>query len=58
MDVQPLITKKVSFKEAETAFHEVKASKGIKTLIEGVADDGVVSSVLSDIVAGLLTVSF
>lgn len=43
VDVKPLISKRVSFRDAETAFHEVKASKGIKTLIEGVADDGVVS---------------
>ena len=39
-----LITKKVSFRDAEAAFHEVKSSKGIKTLIEGVQDDAPVST--------------
>ena len=44
VNVKELITKKVSFRDAEAAFHEVKASKGIKTLIEGIADDGAVST--------------
>ncbi|KAK4503443.1 hypothetical protein PRZ48_004358 [Zasmidium cellare] len=38
VDVKELITGKVKFTEAEKAFAEVKAAKGIKTLIEGVED--------------------
>lgn len=38
VDVKSLITGKVKFMEAEKAFAEVKAAKGIKTLIEGVED--------------------
>lgn len=38
VDVKSLITGKVKFQDAEQAFAEVKAAKGIKTLIEGVAD--------------------
>lgn len=36
VDVKSLITGKVKFLEAENAFNEVKAAKGIKTLIQGV----------------------
>jgi len=35
IDVKKLISKKVKFTEAEQAFQDVKAGKGIKTLIEG-----------------------
>ena len=35
VDVKKLITGKVSFKDAEQAFNDVKGGKGIKTLIEG-----------------------
>lgn len=35
LSVKELITGKVKFKEAEKAFEEVKAGKGIKILIEG-----------------------
>lgn len=38
LSVKELITGKVKFTEAENAFKEVKAAKGIKTLIEGVED--------------------
>lgn len=38
VDVKSLITGKVKFRDAEQAFTEVKAAKGIKTLIEGVED--------------------
>ena len=38
LDVKKLITGKVAFKEAEKAYEEVKAGKGIKMLIEGVKD--------------------
>ncbi|KAK5000862.1 hypothetical protein LTR66_000351 [Elasticomyces elasticus] len=38
ISVKELITGKVSFKEAEKAFTDVKAGKGIKMLIEGVED--------------------
>ncbi|KAI9805982.1 MAG: hypothetical protein M1825_000596 [Sarcosagium campestre] len=38
IDVKQLITRKVSFKEAEQAFEDVKAGKGIKILIGGVED--------------------
>lgn len=38
IDVKELITGKVAFREAEQAFQEVKAGKGIKILIEGVKD--------------------
>lgn len=38
VSVKELITGKVKFTEAEKAFGEVKAAKGIKTLIEGVED--------------------
>lgn len=36
VDVKPLITGTVKFEEAEQAFKEVKAGKGIKTLIAGI----------------------
>ncbi|KAI9788831.1 MAG: hypothetical protein M1833_002797 [Piccolia ochrophora] len=36
--VKELITGKVAFEQAEEAFHDVKAGKGIKILIEGVKD--------------------
>ena len=36
--VKELITSKVPFSSAETAFQDVKEGKGIKTLIEGVKD--------------------
>lgn len=39
VDVKSLITGKVKFLDAEQAFGDVKASKGIKTLIEGVTDE-------------------
>ena len=39
LDVERLISKKVSFGDAEEAFGEVKEGKGIKVLIEGVKDD-------------------
>ena len=39
VSVKELITKIVTFLDAEAAFEEVKASKGIKTLIKGVEDD-------------------
>jgi D-xylulose reductase len=35
VSVKELITGKVKFEEAENAFKEVKAGKGIKILIEG-----------------------
>ncbi len=38
INVKELITGKVSFKEAEKAFEDVKAGKGIKILIEGVKE--------------------
>lgn len=38
VDVKALITGKVKFQDAEKAFSEVKAAKGIKTLIQGVED--------------------
>jgi len=38
LSVKELISKKVSFKDAEEAFNDVKAAKGIKILIEGVQD--------------------
>ncbi|KAI9857268.1 MAG: hypothetical protein M1830_006380 [Pleopsidium flavum] len=38
ISVKELITGKVEFKEAEQAFKDVKAGKGIKILIEGVKD--------------------
>ena len=38
VDVKDLVTKVVQFEEAENAFVEVKAGKGIKTLIEGVKE--------------------
>lgn len=38
VDVRSLITGKVKFRDAEKAFGDVKAAKGIKTLIEGVED--------------------
>ena len=41
VSVKELITGKVKFRDAEKAFHEVKASKGIKTLIQGVEDEEV-----------------
>ncbi len=44
LSVKELITGKVKFKDAEKAFEDVKAAKGIKTLIEGPADLGVDSS--------------
>ncbi|KAK5170903.1 uncharacterized protein LTR77_004047 [Saxophila tyrrhenica] len=42
LSVKELITGKVKFREAEAAFQDVKAAKGIKTLIEGPADSSVV----------------
>lgn len=38
VDVKSLITGKVKFRDAEKAFGDVKAAKGIKTLIEGVEE--------------------
>ena len=38
LDVEKLISSKFSFDEAEKAFEETKAGKGIKMLIEGVKD--------------------
>ncbi|CAI7581546.1 unnamed protein product [Penicillium pancosmium] len=38
VDVKKLITGTVQFEEAEQAFKEVKAGKGIKTLIAGIAE--------------------
>ena len=38
VSVKELITGKVKFRDAEEAFHQVHAGKGIKTLIEGVVD--------------------
>ncbi|KAK0946104.1 hypothetical protein LTR29_002418 [Friedmanniomyces endolithicus] len=38
VNVKELISNKVKFTDAETAFNDVKAAKGIKTLIEGVED--------------------
>ncbi|TKA41577.1 putative D-xylulose reductase A [Friedmanniomyces endolithicus] len=38
VSVKELISNKVKFTDAETAFNDVKAAKGIKTLIEGVED--------------------
>ncbi|KIW08615.1 chlorophyll synthesis pathway protein BchC [Verruconis gallopava] len=35
LNVKPLISKTVAFEEAEQAFHDVKAARGIKILIEG-----------------------
>jgi len=35
ISVDALISRKVSFADAEEAFKDVKAGKGIKTLIEG-----------------------
>lgn len=40
VSVKELITKKVNFRDAEAAFNEVFAAKGIKTLIAGVEEDG------------------
>ena len=40
LSVKELITGRVAFEDAEDAFHTVKASQGIKTLIEGVPDTG------------------
>lgn len=39
VSVKELITGKVKFRDAEEAFHKVKAGKGIKTLIEGPIDE-------------------
>lgn len=39
VDVKQLISGKVKFTDAEKAFSDVRAAKGIKTLIEGVEDD-------------------
>lgn len=39
VSVKELITGKVKFRDAEEAFHKVKAGKGIKTLIEGPEDE-------------------
>lgn len=41
VSVKELITGQVKFEEAEKAFEEVKAAKGIKTLIAGVEDPAV-----------------
>ena len=41
VSVKELITGKVKFRDAEAAFQDVKAAKGIKTLIEGPGDDNV-----------------
>ena len=41
MSVKELITGQVKFEAAEKAFEEVKAAKGIKTLIAGVEDAAV-----------------
>lgn len=41
VSVKELITGKVSFEEAESAFKDVKAGKGIKILIEGPAEEGI-----------------
>jgi D-xylulose reductase len=38
VNVRDLITGQVKFKDAEQAFNEVKAAKGIKILIEGVEE--------------------
>lgn len=38
IDAKALITRKVSFEDAEQAFKDVKAGKGIKILIEGVKE--------------------
>lgn len=38
IDVKSLISKKVKFGDAEQAFHDTKAAKGIKILIEGPED--------------------
>jgi D-xylulose reductase len=38
VNAKDLVTKVVAFKDAEQAFVEVKAGKGIKTLIEGVKE--------------------
>lgn len=38
LEVKSLITGKVKFEDAEKAFAEVKAARGIKTLIQGVED--------------------
>ena len=38
IDVKSLISKKVKFGDAEQAFHDTKAAKGIKILIEGPKD--------------------
>jgi len=38
LDVKSLISRRVTFEEAEEAFKEVKAGKGIKILIEGPKD--------------------
>lgn len=38
LEVKSLISGKVKFEDAEKAFAEVKAAKGIKTLIQGVED--------------------
>ena len=38
VDVKQLITSKVKFEDAEQAFQEVKAGRGIKILIEGATD--------------------
>ncbi|KAK4543931.1 hypothetical protein LTR36_004705 [Oleoguttula mirabilis] len=39
VSVKELITGKFKFKDAESAFNDTKAAKGIKILIEGVEDD-------------------
>ena len=38
LEVKSLISRTVSFEEAEEAFKDVKAGKGIKVLIEGPKD--------------------
>lgn len=35
VDVKALISKRVKFEDAEEAFNDVKAARGIKVLIEG-----------------------
>lgn len=42
VSVKELITGKVKFRDAESAFHQVKDGEGIKTLIEGVEDESTV----------------
>jgi D-xylulose reductase len=46
ISVKELITGKVKFKDAEAAFEDVKAAKGIKTLIEGPSEAQPVSLIL------------